>query len=92
MWELAELRTPDLLRQVGDLGKGPVLGRLLRQLERGARLKLGLTCPLPFVTELLPRCHAADPRVRPSFRDILKELGAADGAASDVMSQGSSSV
>lgn len=69
---------PDLLKQVGEVKKGgPILSRILRQLERGARLKLSLSCPLPFVTELLPGCHAADPGARPTFKDILRELGAA---------------
>jgi TusA-related sulfurtransferase len=75
---LAELQVPDLLKQVGEVKKGgPILSRILQQLERGARLKLSLSCPLPFVTALLPRCHAADPGARPTFKDILKELGAA---------------
>lgn len=85
LWELVEEREPDLLAQVGDVGRGPLMSRLQRQLERGARLRLGSSAP-EWAASLITKCFMADPSARPPFSQLLSQLGetvAANQGAAD---------
>lgn len=76
VWETLACRTPDLLGEVGDVRGGPVLSRLLRQLESGARLQLPDASPA-WAVAALTACQAADPEARPTFATLLQDLEAA---------------
>jgi hypothetical protein len=78
VWELVHAQTPDLLAQEGDVGRGPMLGRLLKQLERGARLKMGLGTP-EWARRVSAKSSAAAPEARPSFATIVEMLEAEAG-------------
>ena len=83
VWELVHAQTPDLLAQEGDVGRGPMLGRLLKQLERGARLKMGLGTP-DWARHVFAECSAAAPEARPSFAVMVELLETAEAGEMEV--------
>lgn len=56
---------------------GPFLGRLVRQLERGARLKMGGEAP-EWAQRVFAESSTADPQARPSFAAIVTSLEAVE--------------
>jgi hypothetical protein len=77
VWEIAYARAPDLLAQEGDVSGGPFLGRLERQLERGARLKMCVKAP-EWARHVFAEGSTADPQARPSFSAIVASLETAE--------------
>merc|ERR1719201_1104325 len=77
LWELVHARAPDLLQQEGDVGGGPFLGRLSRQLDRGARLKMGAGAPA-WARQTFVDCSMADAQARCSFASVVSRLEAED--------------
>lgn len=69
-------KTPDLLAQEGDASGGPLLSRLQRQLDRGARLKMGDELP-HWARHVFTEGSRAAPHARPSFVVIVAQLEAA---------------
>lgn len=76
VWEIVYAKVPDLLKQEGDASGGPLLNRLQRQLERGARLKMGAEAP-EWARHVFAEGSTADPQARPSFATIVANLEAA---------------
>ena len=70
LWELMEERSPDLLAELGDTGRGPTLPLLLAQLDAGSRLKIGEDWP-QWSRQLVADCFATTPDGRPSFNAML---------------------
>ena len=75
IWEIVHAKTPDLLAQEGDVSGGPLLSRLQRQLDRGARLKMGADLP-EWARHVFAEGSRAAPHARPSFVVIVARLEA----------------
>jgi hypothetical protein len=73
LWELLHARTPDLLKQEGDVGRGPLLGRLVRQLDRCARLKMRADSP-NWARQVFAECSTADAQARCSFATVVLRI------------------
>jgi hypothetical protein len=77
VWEIVHAKVPDLLDQEGDVSGGPLFDCLARQLERGARLKMGVDAP-EWARHVFAESCTADPQARPSFTVIVASLEEAE--------------
>ncbi|EGD80834.1 TKL protein kinase [Salpingoeca rosetta] len=70
-WELAALRAPLLLEEIGKSSRGPILAKMQEALQAGNRLSLDEAWP-EWLRGLLLRCWNRDWQRRPSFREIAR--------------------
>lgn len=49
--------------------------QIMRAIDRGQRPEIPDNCPLPY-KQLIQRCWCRDPKLRPTFEQILEQLAA----------------